>query len=129
MPKPENHEMRINITDSIITIVDCLSEGYWAATNVLLELYGSRKDGSDFLGGFGSLLLLDHYGVYSSNIYILFKECCNRSVPNVATVLAATQLGAIDQAALWNHIDNRIEFNMTLIKAGMRNISKDIEFT
>lgn len=116
MPKPRNHKEKISLHDSKREIVTKLSEGNPGALNVILELLdSSRIDPDSVLGGFGNLLSLDTHGIYGSNIWLLYKDCCGQSILNVVTVLRAVQLGLMSEATLWKHIDGWIKFDMESI--------------
>ena len=53
------------------------------------------------LGGIGPFLNLDMYGIYGSDIWVLYKRCCGQSILNFITVLRACQLGLYNQDDLW----------------------------
>jgi len=47
-------------------------------------------------GGIMKVLILDDIGIYGPNIWMLFKDVCNKDINKVILVLRAKQLGIID---------------------------------
>ena len=48
-------------------------------------------------GGIMKVLILDDIGIYGPNIWMLFKDVCNKDINKVILVLRAKQLGIIDK--------------------------------
>jgi hypothetical protein len=63
-------------------------------------------DSRSFLGPLGPILSLDSHGIYGSNIWVFFKNCCRHKIFGMITVLRAVQLGLFSETELWNHIDS-----------------------
>ena len=106
MSKPHNHKERIDLSDNMMSVMMKLSAGNPGGLNVCMQLLQSKHDPDSAFGGLGNLLALDTHGIYGSNIWILFKDCCNSSILNVVTVLRAMQLGLVSEGEVWQHIDN-----------------------
>jgi len=106
MPKPHKHKERIELSDSMMNIMMKLSDGNPGGLNVCMQLLQSKHDPDSIFGGLGNLLALDTHGIYGSNVWILFKDCCSSSILNVVTVLRAIQLGIVPEKTVWEHIDN-----------------------
>lgn len=78
-----------------------MSDGHPGALNALLEILKSDSiDPDAALGGLGTILLLDSFGIYGSDIYILHCDICNRDLPKTLAVLRAVQLGFFDRETL-----------------------------
>lgn len=86
---------RINLGDSVMDIMMKMSDGNPGAIRVLMELFnkGAIIDPDDFLGGLGAILSLDTYGIYGSNIWILYKDICDEDIVKTLATLRAAQLG------------------------------------
>lgn len=79
---------RINLNDSTMDVVVKMSEGNPGAMNVLMQILsnGGKIDPDGFMGGLGTILLLDTYGIYGSDIYILNNDICERDLPKTLVV-------------------------------------------
>jgi hypothetical protein len=73
---------------------------------VLLLKHGAAIDKDSSLGGIGSLLQLDHLGIYGPRIWMLYSDVCNRNLAKMIAALRAVQLGILDSAALQRGIDS-----------------------
>lgn len=47
------------------------------------------------MGPFGTIMNLDSYGIYGTDIYVLYSDICNRQVNKTIAVVRATQLGLL----------------------------------
>lgn len=90
-----SHE-RIKGSDSGFDAIVKLSEGNPGAVGALMEILNSTVDKDSAMGGLGSILLLDSYGIYGTDIYVLFSDICNKEVAKTIAVLRACQLGMFD---------------------------------
>lgn len=90
-----SHE-RITGSDNGLTATMKMSDGNPGAVMALMEMIQSKVDVDSFAGGFGAVLLLDSYGIYGTDIYVLFSDICNKDVANMIAVLRACQLGMFD---------------------------------
>lgn len=85
---------RIKLTDSTMDVMMKMSDGNPGALNVLMQMLKSDSiDPDAAMGGLGSILLLDTWGIYGSDIYILNNDICDRDLPKTLAVLRATQMG------------------------------------
>jgi hypothetical protein len=93
---------RIELTDSIMDMAIKMSEGNPGAINAMMELYinNEKIDPQDAFGPFGKLLLLDTFGIYGTDIYVLWSDICDREVVKMIAVLRACQLGILSPAIL-----------------------------
>ena len=88
---------RIELSDSFINIASKLSEGNPGALNVIMTLVKESPtiDPDAAMGPFAHLLSLDSFGIYGSNIWILYKDICGQDITNMIAVLRAIQLGIL----------------------------------
>lgn len=114
---PYNTETRIELQDSMVDILTKMSEGVPGAITVLVNVIkvSPTIDPDDFMGGYGPLLSLDMYGIYGSNIWILFKHCCNSNIDGFLTVLRACQMGVIDIRNVIKSIESQSPINVAEI--------------
>lgn len=93
---------RISLEDNLMTIIMKMSGGNPGAVTALVELY-QRADAIDpdnALGGLGQLLMLDTFGIYEENIWMLYKDLCGGDPSKVITLLRACQLGKLSERDL-----------------------------
>lgn len=92
---------RIKLTDSIMDIVVKMSDGNPGAMSALMEMLKPNNiDPDNIMGGLGAILGLDTYGIYGTDIYILYSDICERKLPKMLAVLRACQLGLFDNNTL-----------------------------
>lgn len=88
------HKERINLMDDTATVLYKMSNGNPGAIGALAQILQSGNiDPDNSLGGIGPILLLDTYGIYGTDIYILWNDICKREIVKTLAVLRATQLG------------------------------------
>jgi hypothetical protein len=99
---------RIGMEDTIMSAVMKLAEGNPGAMRVCMELYkeAGNIDTDDFLGGFGSLLMLDSENIYGPQIWMLYKDICKESIWKTVAMLRACQLGFVSSSTLHHAIEN-----------------------
>lgn len=86
---------RLELTDSSPSIFMKMSEGNPGAISVLLQCAEKAPtiDPSNLFGGLYPVLLLDSYGVYGPNIWVLYKDVCGEHIGKMIAVLRSVQLG------------------------------------
>ena len=88
---------RIKLTDNTSDIIRKMSEGNPGAMAILMEMLRPNNiDPNNALGGMSPILLLDSFGIYGSDIYVLHSDICNRNLVNTLAVLRSVQLGLFD---------------------------------
>ena len=114
---PYNTETRIELQDTVFDVITKMSEGVPGAITVLVQTVNTSPtvDPDDFMGGLGPLLSLDMYGIYGSNIWILFKYCCNSNINGFLTVLRACQMGVFDIRNVIKSIESQSPINVSEI--------------
>lgn len=92
---------RIKLTDSTMDVVVKMSDGNPGAMNVLMQMLKPNNiDPNDRMGGLGAILLMDTYGIYGTDIYILNNDICDRDLAKTLAVLRATQMGMFSSSVL-----------------------------
>lgn len=126
-------KLRLEWSDSAITMCSKLAEGNQEAYQVVMKIYerasvGDRSQNDtvspkelkklkkqiqkgqaqqvDLQSGFRPLLNLDSMGVYGQRITRLYNDVCGRNVEKTVGVLLAAATGMISEDALNHAIDN-----------------------
>lgn len=86
---------KINLSDNTMDVIVKMSDGNPGAMDVIIKLLtqGDSIDINDVMGGVGKILLLDTYGIYGADIYVLYNDICERNLSKMVAVIRATQLG------------------------------------
>jgi hypothetical protein len=96
-------ETKITGNDNFITIATKMAEGNPGALVVIKELFekGSEIDPNNILGGgLGTILNLDSYGIYGTDIWVLYSDICEQNLPKFIAVVRSVQLGLFNQEIL-----------------------------
>lgn len=101
---------RIQLSMSLLDAVMTVAEGNPGAITAIAELMlvVERVDPTSALGKFGPLLTLDTYGVYGSDVWLLYKDVCGKNSKKVLLLLRCVQMGVISHAALSRAINDRV---------------------
>lgn len=93
---------RIELTDTMMDMIVKMVDGNPGATMALMEVIEKHEaiDPQAFMGGIGAVMTLDTWGIYGTDIYVLFNDQCNRDVRQFLMLLRATQLGFFSQSRL-----------------------------
>lgn len=93
---------RIELTDTALLATVKLSDGNPGAAIALVDIQkqGGAIDPDGAIGGIGFLLLLDSFGIYGSDIYVLHSDICGKDVVKTCAVLRACQLGLLSRGVL-----------------------------
>jgi len=99
---------KINLQDSLKEVLFKVSEGNPGALRVCMEIVkeGKQIDPDNIMGGIGVLLSLDDMEIYSSRIWMFYKDVCKESIVGMLAVLRARQLGFISDTIINHAIDN-----------------------
>lgn len=94
----KTHKTKIELTDSTFDALYKLSEGNPGGLTVLVETMkvNTQIDPDCAFAEIGPMLSLDSYGIYGSDIWVLYKNCCGQNIKNFLAVLRALQLGLKD---------------------------------
>lgn len=111
------NKARIELTDSIKDICVKMSEGNPGALSAIVEIIknGERIDPDSFAGGLGTVLMLDTFGIYGTDIYILWSDICERDTAKMIAVLRACQLGHFSDRILKDAANRQDRTGRTLI--------------
>jgi hypothetical protein len=98
LPKKERIQLNMSTKDMLIT----LGEGNPGALTVLVNMLSRNEeiDPQAALGAINGALQLDAYGIYGSDIWILFKDICKQSMVHMLAVLRAVQMGQLSERTL-----------------------------
>lgn len=90
-PKQRFDNLHMPIRELIIRLAD----GNVGAITVMMEMvnHGPRIDPDAAFGPWAGLLSLDSWGIYGSDIWVLYKDICGESIVKTLAVLRAAQLG------------------------------------
>ena len=92
---------KIKSTDSTMDIILKMSDGNPGALNAIMQILEPNNiDPDNSLGGFGVVLLLDTYGIYGTDIYVLYSDICGKDLAKTLAVLRACQFGLFDSRVL-----------------------------
>lgn len=93
---------RISLGDDFKTCLAKLAEGNIGALTAMMEMckISEDVDPDSCWGLYSSLIDLDSFGIYGSDIYILWNDICNRDSIKTIGVLRATQMGLFDSNIL-----------------------------
>jgi hypothetical protein len=86
---------RIELTDSPFDMIVKMCEGNPGAMSALMDMIkeGEKIDPQGVMGGIGSILLLDTWEIYGTDIYILWSDKCQRDCRKFLMILRACQMG------------------------------------
>lgn len=86
---------KIQLTDNGMDVMFKMSEGNPGALTALMEIFKDCEaiDPDSALGAMGSVLLLDNWNIYGTDIYVLWSDVCERSTVKMLAVIRACQLG------------------------------------
>ena len=93
---------RLELTDNAMSSMVKMAEGNPGAAMAITEIMANAEkiDPQAFAGGIGVLLSLDGYGIYGTDIYVLYSDKCDRNVRRMLMLLRATQLGLFSHLKL-----------------------------
>lgn len=89
---------KISFGDSFMDIIMKMSEGNPGAVTAIMDMIenGEKIDPQGAMGGLGSVLLLDTFGIYGTDIYVLWSDICGQELNKTLGVIRACQLGFFD---------------------------------
>lgn len=88
--------------ESMMEVFTKMSEGNPGAVTTMMEIWEKSPtiDPDNLLGGLGPILAFDTYGIYGTDIYILWNDQCDRNTRELLMLMRATQLGFFSEARL-----------------------------
>ena len=93
---------RITLKDDALSMMVKMAEGNPGAITAMAEIIKHHNDidPQSMLGGLGEIMMLDEYGIYGTDIYILWNDKCGRDVRLVCVIMRAVQLGFFPKTRL-----------------------------
>ncbi len=93
---------RITSEDNLMTSIINMAEGNPGATTAMMEILEKHDsiDPQAVMGGIGAIMILDTWGIYGTDIYVLFNDKCERDVRRMLMLMRATQLGLFPHSRL-----------------------------
>ena len=93
---------RLELTDTFMDAVVKMSEGNPGATMAIMDIMTRHEeiDPQAAMGGMGALFSLDTWGIYGTDVYILYSDVCGRDVRTMLMLMRATQLGMFPHSRL-----------------------------
>jgi hypothetical protein len=89
---------RLELTDNMQSAIVKMAEGNPGAAIALCELATRSTDNP--LGGLGMMLLLDSFGIYGTDIYVLFSDISGKDVNLMCAYLIAAKEGLLPTSIL-----------------------------
>lgn len=86
---------RINLKGTTLDALIVMSEGNPGAAVALSELLKNDDE-----GGLSLILWLDQWGIYGTDIYVLYSDICRKDVKKMAAVIRATRYRKFDHKLL-----------------------------
>lgn len=96
-------ELRLKGEDTVIDMVLKMSEGNPGAMTFLMNLIEESKYGGA-LGAYGQILLLDSIGLYADKAYMLWNDCCDKSIEQTELVLRNFQMGHLSKEEIHQNL-------------------------
>lgn len=93
---------KIELTDTTMDVLIKMSEGNPGALSALMDMLdaGAKIDPQGALGGLGSIMLLDTWEIYGSDIYILWSDKCQKDCRKMLMIMRACQMGNFSHVKL-----------------------------
>lgn len=93
---------RIELTDNAMSAMFKMAGGNPGALTAMMKILAEHEsiDPQAFMGGLGAIMLLDTWGIYGSDIAVLFSDKCQCNVRTMLMLMRATQLGFFSNVKL-----------------------------
>jgi hypothetical protein len=97
-----NPNQRIELNDSMFSATMKVADGNPGAATALMSLCSTAEeiDPQSFGGPLSPLLSFDSYGIYGTDVYVLWSDICNKDNAKTLAVLRAVQLGLFKESVL-----------------------------
>ena len=111
---------RLKLEQSLPEAVFAMSGGNPGAIRVLVD---SIEQGADIdpdaasLNGFGFLMNLDTFGIYGSDIWVLYKDICDQNISRTMGLVRAVQCGCVSKNDLLEAIKAERRHNLDVQSA------------
>lgn len=93
---------RITLEDTQMDVLVKMAEGNPGALTAMMDILEKHDaiDPQAFMGGLGAIMTFDTYGIYGTEIYILWNDKCGKDVRKLLMLLRACQLGFLPSEKL-----------------------------
>lgn len=93
---------RITMQDTTMDALVKMAEGNPGALTAMMGIIEKHDsiDPQAMLGGIGAIMILDTWGIYGTEIYVLYSDKCGRDVRKMLLLMRACQLGMFQQLKL-----------------------------
>lgn len=96
---------RIKLHDNMLEVVTKMSGGNPGAMSCIMEVLGA----SDLYGGMPGMMLIlncDSIGLYGSELYMVWNDCCDRDIKKFELVMRNWQMGKLSRETIINNVRN-----------------------
>lgn len=93
---------KINLTDSTQDALVKMASGNPGAIAAMMDILQKHDsiDPQALMGGLGAILILDTWGIYGSDIYVLWSDKCGKDARKMLMIMRAVQLGLFPERKL-----------------------------
>lgn len=93
---------KIELTDTTMDVLMKMSDGNPGAVTALMDILksGEEIDPQAAFGALGSIMLLDTWEIYGSDIYILWSDKCQKDCRKMLMIMRACQMGNFSHVKL-----------------------------
>lgn len=97
-PGEEHIKLHMTLTDVVVT----MSKGVIGTARVLADVvkHADAIDPNNMPQGLGFMMMCDTYGIYGSDIWLLYKDACQEDLGKMMLAVRATQMGFISESQL-----------------------------
>lgn len=90
---------RVTKEDTLMDVFMKVSEQNPGAVSVLMKLYAENEviDPDSWVGPLGTILDLDATGIYGAEVYMLYTDVCQESIPHIVALFRAKQFGYLPE--------------------------------
>jgi hypothetical protein len=106
---------RLNLDDTIETLVTKMSDGNPGAIQVCIEILAKSSKIDPQGIPLAGIMYLDSMGIYGPNIWMLFKDVCRENIALMIAVLRSYQLGFITECNLKDAIVGNCKIDVDLL--------------
>lgn len=93
---------RLDLSDTGMDVIIKMADGNPGAITAMMAIMEKHDeiDPQAIMGGMGAIMILDTWGIYGTEIYILWNDKCNRDVRQMLMLMRATQMGMFSHTKL-----------------------------
>ena len=93
---------RLDLSDTGMDVIIKMADGNPGAITAMMAIMEKHDeiDPQTIMGGMGAIMILNTWGIYGTEIYILWNDKCNRDVRQMLMLMRATQMGMFSHTKL-----------------------------